>query len=392
MIDLKGKVAVVGYGESLIGKYPSKTTRELALEVAKMAIEKAGISKKEIDGVITTHSFGDPEYTADSGIGVISTELGIYPKFHTHIFSGGATTCVSLKMIAGMIYTGQLNAALIIAADNWGSAPLELMIDFMATTNHPEWEVPYGFYMNGALALMTRRYMYETGTTPEQLASVCVSNRKWAALKPNAMFRKPLTIDEVLRSKMVCEPLHAFECNVLADGAAALLVTSAQRARELISTPVYILGMGGQFASSFKCQTADITTYGLKEAGKAAYQMAEITPKDVDIAELYDAYSVIPLISLEDLGLCARGKAGKFVQEGHTWPGGDLPMTTNGGMLSQGHAGVGGGMLLHVEAVQQLMGKAESERQVNGAQIALVTGSSGIWNDGQVIIYGREVS
>ncbi len=392
MTSIKGRVAIVGYAETMIGRHPDKTSKELALEVARMAILNAGISKEEIDGVITTHSFGDPEYTSDSNLGVISTELGLYPKFHTHLFAGGATTCVGIKMLASMIYAGQLNTGLIIAADTWGSAPVEQMIDFMASTNHPEWEIPYGFYMNGALALMKQRYMHETGTSQEQLASVCVSNRKWAALKPNAMFRKPLSIDDVLRSKVVCEPIHAFESNILADGAAALVITSAERARDLTDTPVYVLGTGGQFTSSYKCQTADITTFGLREAGKAAYNMAGIKAKDVDIAELYDAFSIIPLISLEDLGFCKRGEAGKFVQEGHTWPGADLPMTTNGGMLSQGHAGVAGGMLLHVEAVQQLMGKAEPERQVKGAKIALVSGSCGIWNDGQVVIYGKEVS
>ncbi len=392
MDSIKGKAAIVGYGETMIGKYPHKTAKELVIEVAKTAIEKAGISKEEIDCVITTHSFADPEYTHDSNIGVISTELGINPKFHTHLFAGGSTTCVALKMVASIIYARQINAALIVSADTWGSAPIEQLIDFMAATNHPEWEIPYGFYMNGAVALMTQRYMYETGTTPEQLASVCVSNRKWAALKPNAMFRKTLTIEDVLQSKIVCEPLHAFECNVLADGGAALVVTSAERARELINVPVYILGMGGQFTSSYKSQTTDITTYGLREAGQQAYKMAGIGPKDISMAEIYDAYPVNCLIGLEDLGFCERGEAGKFVEEGHTWPGGELPMTTNGGMLSQGHAGVAGGMLLHVEAIQQLRGEAETERQVKDAKLALVTGSSGIWNDGQVIIYSREVS
>lgn len=392
MSSIKGKVAIVGYAETMIGKLPNKTSKELALEVARMAILNAGISKEEIDAVITTHSFGDPEYTSDSNLGVISTELGLHPKFHTHLFAGGGTTCVGMKVLASMIYAGQIKTGLIIAAETWGSAPMELIINSLVSPHHPEWEIPYGFYMSGALALMKQRYLYETGSTQEQLASVCVSNRKWAALKPNAMFRKPLSIDDVLRSKMVCEPTHSFETNMLADGAAALLVTSAERAKDLTHTPVYILGTGGQFMSSYKCQTTDITTFGLKEAGKAAYEMAGIEAKDVDIAELYDAFSVIPLISLEDLGFCKRGEAGKFVLEGHTWPGGDLPMTTNGGMLSQGHAGVAGGMLLHVEAVQQLMGKAEPERQVKGAQIALVSGSCGIWNDGQVVIYGREVT
>jgi acetyl-CoA acetyltransferase len=188
---------------------------------------------------------------------------------------------------------------------------------------------------------------------------------------------------------MICTPLHAFECNVLSDGAAAFIVTSAERAKDITRTPVYPLGFGS-IVTHFNIAYADMATLGYPRAAKEAYEMAGIGPKDVDVAELYDSYPVIPLIALEGLGLCEKGGAGSFIYEGNTWPGGKLPMTTNGGMLSQGHTGAGGGVAILIEAVRQLMGKA-GERQVKNAKILVETSTGGYYMDAHVAILGREV-
>jgi acetyl-CoA acetyltransferase len=232
--------------------------------------------------------------------------------------------------------------------------------------------------------------MYETRTTAEQLAAVCVSNRKWAELNPHAMFRKPLTIEEVLESKMLSTPLHAKESNMLADGGAAFVITSAERAKDLCDRPAYLLGDGSRVTHFALSQEPDLTRFGYSEAAAEAFTEAELSPADIDLAEIYDSYPVFQLIALEELGFCERGSAGRFVMAGKTWPGGELPMTTNGGMLSQGHTGAGGGIAILVEAARQLMGKA-GDRQVEGARFAVETATGGTYVDAHVTLLGNEI-
>jgi acetyl-CoA acetyltransferase len=265
------------------------------------------------------------------------------------------------------------------------------MIDLFATFGIPEeWETPYGFFMGGCGSLFATRYMHETGTTHEQIASVVVSMRKWAALNPNAMLRRELTIEEVLSAKTVATNLTTREGKVLADGGAAFIVTTADRGRDLRNRPVYPLGFGSRVCHYGISQDQDLTRLGFPEAAREAYEMAGIKAEDIDIAEIYDGYPIFPLITLEGLGVCKRGEAGAFVHGGNTWPGGKLPMTTNGGMLGQGHTAAGGGVAVFVEAVRQLMGKA-GERQVNGAKIAVETSMGGTFMDAHVVVLGREL-
>jgi acetyl-CoA acetyltransferase len=189
---------------------------------------------------------------------------------------------------------------------------------------------------------------------------------------------------------MLSSPLRAFESNMLADGGAAFIVTSAERARDITDKPVYLLGEGSRVTHFALSQEGDLTRFGYAAAAKEAYQMAGLSPADIDLAELYDSYPVFQLIALEELGLCERGQAGAFVMDGHTWPGGKLPMTTNGGMLSQGHTGAGGGIAILVEAARQLMGKA-GERQAPGARFAIETATGGTYVDAHVTILGNEI-
>ncbi|MFQ5435339.1 MAG: thiolase family protein [Anaerolineae bacterium] len=303
-----------------------------------------------------------------------------------------ATSAIMLKVAAGLIATGVSKTILFVHADKLGTSISDQAgIDLFSTAGiSKEWEVPFGMHYSAVAGLITQRYMFETGTTAEQLAAVCVSNRKWAELNPNAMFRKPLTVEKVLSSKMLSSPLHAYESNMLADGGAAFIVTSAERGRGLVEQPIYLLGEGSRVTHFALSQEPDLTRLGYADAAREAYQMAGLTPDDMDLAELYDSYPIFQLIALEGLGLCQRGQAGAFVQAGHTWPGGQLPMTTNGGMLSQGHTGAGGGIAVLVEAARQLMGKA-GERQVSGARFAVETATGGTYVDAHVTILGNEI-
>jgi acetyl-CoA C-acetyltransferase len=264
-------------------------------------------------------------------------------------------------------------------------------IDLFATVGmSPEWEIPLGINFSAVAGLITTRYKHETGTTDEQLAAVCVSMRKWAELNEHAMYRKPLTIDEVMASKMLSTPLRAKMSNMLADGASAFVVVAAERAPDLVANPVYLLGAGGRVSHYSIAAEKDLARFGYKAAARKAFEMAGLAPADMDIAQIYDSYPVFVLIALEELGLVERGEAGAFVAAGHTWPGRRLPTTTNGGMLSQGHSGAGGGFAILVETVRQLMGRA-GDRQVENARFVVETATGGNYMDAHVSVLGKEI-
>lgn len=392
MSKLKGSIAIVGIGEVPTGRYPERSAIQCAIDSARLAILDAGIHKDEIDTVIPTAALCSPAFNTDLVTGRIVEELGLRVHNNMQLFAGGATSAVMLKVAAGLIATGSSKMILFVHADKLGSGVSgQEGIDLFSTAGiSKEWEVPYGMHYSAVAGLITQRFMYETGTTPEQLAAVCVSNRKWAELNPNAMFRKPLTIETVLASKVLSTPLHAFESNMLADGGSAFIVTSAERAADLPGQPVYLLGEGSRVTHFALSQEQDLARFGYAAAAVDAYAMAGLSPSDIDLAEIYDSYPVFQLIALEELGLCERSQAGAFVSAGNTWPGSKLPMTTNGGMLSQGHTGAGGGIAILVEAARQLMGKA-GERQVPGARFAIETATGGTYVDAHVTILGNQI-
>jgi len=393
MAAFKGNVAIVGFGEVPTGKFPNRPCLASALESCRQAILDSGIRKDEIDTIIPTGTFYDRRYNTDMVFSKLVEELGLLGKVKTNmqVFAGGSSSSTMLKTATGLITAGLAKTILCVQSDKTGSAPVQEMIDLFATFGIPEeWETPYGFFMGGCGSIFATRYMHETGATHEQIASVVVSMRKWAALNPNAMLRRELTVEEVLSSKLVATNQTTREGNVLADGGAAFIVTTAERAKDLRNPPIYPLGFGGRVCHYGVSQDRDLTRLGFPEAAKEAYAMAGITSRDIDIAEIYDGYPIYPLITLEGLGICERGEAGQFVLEKNTWPGGRMPMTTNGGMLAQGHTAAGGGFAVLVEAVRQLMGKA-GERQVKGAKIAVETSMGGTFMDSHVVVLGREI-
>lgn len=394
MGSIKGKTAIVGIGEVPTGRYPDREAIVCAIESARQAILDAGINKDEIDAVIPTAALYSSQFNTDLVGCRIVEELGLTGKVknNVQIFSGGSSSCNMLRVASGLIALGMARYVLCVHADKLGTGvSAQGGIDLFSTAGiSKEWEVPFGMHYSAIAGLITQRYMFETGTTAEQLASVCVSNRKWAQLNPNAMFRKPLSIEEVLASKMLSTPLRAKESNMLADGGSAFIITSADRAREITDRPVYILGEGSRVTHFALSQEPDLTRFAYAAAAKDAFGEAGLSPEDIDLAEIYDSYPIFQLIALEELGFCQRGEAGSFVLGGNTWPGGRLPMTTNGGMLSQGHTGAGGGIAILVEAVRQLMGKA-GYRQVSGARFAIETATGGTYMDSHVSILGTVI-
>jgi acetyl-CoA C-acetyltransferase len=367
MSGLKGKVAIVGIGEVPTGRFPDTAAIYHAIESSRLAIKDAGINKDEIDFVMPTAALYSPQFNTELVTCRIVEELGLKnAKTNCQIFAGGSSGSCFIKLGGSLILAGVAKVILCVHAERLGTGvTAQGGIDLFSTAGiSAEWEVPYGQHYSSIAALTMTRYQYETGCSDESMAAVCVSNRKWAELNPNAFFRKPLTIEEVLSSKMLSTPLRAKQSNMLFDGGSAFLLTSAERARDMTKKPVYVLGDGSRVTHFVFSQEPDITRYGWAEAAKDAFREADLTAKDIDVAEIYDSYPIYQMITFEELSFCKRGEAGEIFLRGETWPG--------------------------VEAARQLMGKA-GERQVPNAKFAVETGTGGTYMDAQVTVLGTEI-
>jgi acetyl-CoA C-acetyltransferase len=266
------------------------------------------------------------------------------------------------------------------------------MITMLSKNGIPgEWELPTGIQFNAIGAMIMRRYMHASGSTAEELASVCVTLRKWANLNENAMFyTKPLTVEQILASRMVADPLHSFECPPMADGACAFVMTSAGVAKKRgISSGVRVAGSGGCVSHYCLSQESDQAVLGWPLAAERAWNQSGWGPKDADIGEIYDSYAAVTAIALEGIGVAEKGEGARWFAAGHGDPGGKLPMNTNGGLLSAGHTGVGGGTALLVEGIRQLLHRAPAKRQVEGCERAIIGGTGGSYMDAQILLLER---
>ena len=387
MHSLRGQVAIVGAADTEVGVVPGKSPTELCVEAALGALADAGIRKELVDGLITCNAFAEPiMYHAEA----IAEYLQIFPRLCMSVNTGGGTTFSVLQHAAAAIVTGAADTILVSMADSLRSfMSREQAMLVQSSTGHPQFEQPYGPTVPAYYALIGHAHMAEFGTTPEQFAEVAVSCRAHAALNPTAQMREPITIEDVLASRMIADPLHLLDCSLVSDGGAAVIVTSAERARDFPHPPVYLLGMGEGHSHEHISQAADLTTSAARVSGERAYAMAGLGPGDIDLAQLYDCFTPTVLVELEDLGFCAKGEGGPFLQSGATRPGGSLPVNTHGGMLSHCHPGNPGAMFALTETVWQLR-HAAGERQVANAHTALVHAQGGIMSSHATLILGRE--
>lgn len=383
----------IGVGELPSGRFPERSFVAALTEVATRALANARVAPAEVDTILLIpclHSFDDQ---ADLVFSRMVEELGLagQAKASLMLHSGGSTSDNAVRIASGLIASGHARTVLVLQAERWGSADLTEMVTMLTLNGIPqEWERPSGLTFNAIGALITQRYMATTESTPEDMAAVCVALRKWAQLNPNAMYRhKPLTVEEVLASRLVADPLHALECPMLADGAAAFVMTSAENARRRADTWVRIAGSGGCVSHYSIGQEPDLAALGWRTAAERAYAQSGWGPEDADFAEVYDSYAAVTTIASEGLGLCPPGEGARWFASGATAPGGSFPMNTNGGLLSAGHTGVGGGTALLIEGVRQLLGAAEPERQIQGCRRAIIGGTGGSYMDAQVLLLER---
>jgi len=386
-MSLRNKAVIVGVGESDIGKTPHMTGLGLNAQAAKRALDDAGLAVSDIDGLLTAYSFTEPYFMLGT---VMAEYLGLKPRYCAALITGGASPAAMLHHAAMAVANGTCNTVLVCAGENRVTGlGRDAAVAALAAVGHPYFEAPYGASIPALYAMVARRFMHEYGLTRRQLAAVAVNTRAHASLHPSAQMRKPITIEEVIQSKPIADPLTLLDCCLISDAGGAFIVTTPERARDLPRKPVHLWGIGEAHTHEHLVCAESFTRFGAVESGRAAFDMAEVAPADIKLAQLYDCFTIVPIIELEELGLCERGRGGAFFEEGHARIGGKLPVNTHGGMLSHAHAGAVGGLFAIVEAVRQLRGGL-GPRQVQGADIALVHNEGGILSSHCTAILGIE--
>ena len=372
MSGRRGAVAILGTGLAGLGHAGGLTEQEIIAQATRKAVAQSGLKMQDIDGIITS------SLTSPWWVMRMAEYMGIRPRFSDSTMFGGSSFIADLKIAALAIAAGECENVLICYGSTPRSAPSSSRINQMRAELDPQpYEHPYKpFNPVSSYALAAARHMYQYGTTRRQLAEVAVAARQWAQLNPDAFSRGPLSIEDVLSAKMISDPLTVRDCCLVTDGAGAFVVTSAERARSLHAKPVYVLGSGhAHWHRQISCME-DLTVTPAVDSGRSAFAEAGLTPADIDVVELYDAFTINPILFLEDLGFCKKGEGGAFMEGGRIAPGGSFPMNTNGGGLSCTHPGMYS-IFLVIEAVTQLRGEAQA-RQVANAEVALVHGNGGV--------------
>ncbi len=379
MANLKDTCAIVGVGETKFGTSPGVTDQALCIEASKRAIEDAGLTKDDVDGLLTAPLYSNPLTFYSTWLAEL---MGLSPRYTTDINVGGASPVAMVQHATMAINAGLCN----VVVCTWGEAQRSARRTTRGEDRQRFFEQPFGMLapMHG-YSMACRRHMYEYGTTSEQLGAIAIACRKHASMNDNAQQRAPMTMEDYLNSPMMCEPFRLFDICQVTDGGAAVVVTSAERARNLKHAPVYISGMGNRHPHKFIGWSPSMTSTGAVVSGKMAFEMAGMTPKDIDLAEIYDCFTYTALVTLEGYGFCKKGEGGPFVEGGRIELGGELPVNTHGGLLSQGHID---GMAHITEAVKQLRGDC-GQRQVKGAEVAVVSGNGGVLSTHTTLILRR---
>ena len=399
-MSLRGAAAVVGVAERAPTRYTGdETILELLSGVAVDAVNDAGLQLSDVDGLVVHPIGGIPGFVPAT----VAEFLGIQPTFAEHVDLGGATGAGMVWRAAAAIQAGLCSTCLCLTGtrrrkrraktNGKSDAPRAPRSLRPARDRSPQAEFDYPYGMIGAnvgYAMLANRYTHEYGLTAEQRAKVAVDQRTNANANPAAIFRdEKLTIEDVLASEVICEPLHMLEIVMPAAGAAALLVTSSDRATDAAQPPAWILGAGESVTHSSFAQAPALDATGVGIAAKAAMRQAGVTPEDIGLASLYDCYTIMVLLTLEEAGFCGRGEAGDFVASNDLTFAGNFPLNTHGGQLSFGQPGMAGGMSHVTEAVRQIQGRG-GDRQVANLELAYAHGNGGIIAEQTGLVFGTQ--
>ena len=379
-----GRTAVVGAYEHPTRFAPDKTAFQLHAESARGALEDAGLLKEDVDGFFTSG-------VGPIGILSLAGHLNLRPSYVDSQAIGGSSFVSHCLHAAAAIAAGLCNVALVTYGSTAASERFAIGTGTGGFVLEPpdNFEAPFGPTIVGSYALVAQRHMHEHGTTSEQLAEIAVTMRRHASLNPQAKYRDPITVEDVLASRVISSPLHLLDCCVISDGGGALVLTSLERARDLKKPPVVVLGAAEALRHA-EIATRDLLDIAARQSGPLALARAGVTHADIDLAMIYDSYTITVLATLEALGFCAPGEGGAFCAGGRIGLGGALPVNPDGGGLSSNHPGMRG-IFLVIEATRQLRGEG-GPRQVKDAKLALVHGTGGMLgqrHSGVTMILGR---
>lgn len=382
-MTLAGKVAIAGVYEHPTRFAPDKTAYQLNAESARGALADAGLEIGDVDGFFTSG-------VGPIGILSLAQHLNLRPDHVDSQSIGGSSFVSHCLHAAAAIHAGLCSVALVTYGSTAASSRFAIGTGGGMPSDPPDhFEIPYGPTLVGSYALVARRHMHEYGTTSEQLAAIAVSTREHAVRNPHAKYRDPITVEDVLASRMIASPLHLLDCCMISDGGGALVLVSAERARDLRRRPVVILG-GAEAVRHHGVGDRELLDVAARQSGPLALRRAGVRHEDVDLCMIYDSYTITVLVTLEALGFCRDGEGGAFCADGRLGLGGSLPTNTDGGGLSSNHPGMRG-IFLVIEAVRQLRGE-RGESQVADARLALVHGTGGMLgqrHSGVTMIVGR---
>jgi acetyl-CoA acetyltransferase len=384
-MSLSKQIAIAGVYEHPTRWAPDKTEFQIMAECARGALDDCGLELRDVDGLFAASMSMGP-----MGVVSLAEYLDVKPRYLDGTNIGGSSFVAHVNHAAAAIHAGLCEVALILYGSTAASNAMAIGTGMGGGRDAgASFVSPYGLTTVGSYALVAQRHMHAYGTTSAQLAEIAVTMRRHAGLNPNAKMRKPITVGDVLESRIISRPLHLLDCCIISDGGGAVVVTSAERARDLKKRPVLLLGCGEAVCHQ-EVGAPDLLSIAAKQSGAQAFRMAGVSHDDVDLCTIYDSFTITVLVTLENLGFCKPGEGGAFVSGGRIGLGGALPLNPDGGGLSSNHPGMRG-IFLVIEAAKQLRGEC-GERQVADAAIALAHGTGGtlgVAHSGATLILAR---
>jgi len=364
------RVGIVGVGHARFGKRSDATIRELAHEAVVPALENAGVTARDLDASVIAIA-GEEFAGQGAPAAVVQDYIGLSGKPTFRVEAACATGSAGIRTGWSLIRSGLAEVVLVLGVETMTHLSSARATELMARAGDTKWEYPFGITFPGFYALMATAHMSQFGTTREQLSMVSVKNHKYGAMNPYAHLQKVITLEEAVKSVIISYPLNLYDCCLISDGAAAVILANEERSKRMNDTPIWIEGLGAASDAMLINERPTLTGLtGSRLAAEEAYKMAGITARDIDVAEVHDCFTIAEIMAYEDLGFCEKGEGGKFIEEGQSYIGGRTPVNVDGGLKSKGHPLGATGVSMAVEITKQLRGEA-GNRQVSGAEIGL---------------------
>jgi len=384
-----GKVGIIGVGQGRFGIRSDASLRELAFEAVKACLEDADIPLADVESMIVSVASDELSFALQPTAQVVDY-LGFHPKPSFRVEAACASGSMAVRAGWMNIASGLADLVLVVGAEKMTEVPTSMATEVLGRAGDFLWEYPFGMTFPGYYAMIARAHMAKYGTTQEQLAAVAVKNHHYGAMNPYAHMQKEITLEKAMNSFMVADPLKLYDCCLISDGAAAILLASEKMAKRLSKDPIWMSGLGLGTGSLALAHRDDLTTLGATvEAADQAYEMAGIDAKQIDVAVVHDCFTIAEIVAYEDLGFCPRGEGGPWVEDRQTYIGGETPVNVDGGLKSKGHPIGTTGVSMAVEIAKQLRGEADPGRQVQGAEIGLSHNVGGNGQHSAVHVFSR---